>query len=371
MLETKKGKMVAPLSRKEEVELLHLQSRMKSIKEKSKITIFIEKDNDSSSDSSSDGESTETFSRAALLKAKPMAKKPPRASVSAEVLGTFNKREDFKPIVVQKDEETKKRIKSRLGECFMFKNLEDKEMNIVVDAMKEIKFKDGETIIKQGDQGNELYVLESGECEWFKVFSGDEIEKKLRDYVPGEAFGELALLYNAPRAATIRASDECTLFALDRQTFNNIVKDVSRKNRKIYEEFLESVELLSWMDHYERVSLSDAVRKVKFQKGDYIIREGDPGDAFYFVMEGKAVAQKEIDGVVKNIMDYKTGDYFGERALITNEPRAASIVATSDETVLAKLELRSFKRLLGPVEKILKRNLLSKYVVLENMQSSM
>lgn len=192
MLETKKGKMVAPLTRKEEVELLHLQSRWKSIKdgkgqrsltqklpqpivitvdkvkdekEESKISTFGDKDDDSDSDSSSGGESTETFSRAALLKIKPVAKKPPRASVSAEVLGLFNKREDFKPIVVQKDEETKKRIKSRLAECFMFKNLEDKEMNIVVDAMKEIKYKDGDTIIKQGDQGNELYVLESGECE--------------------------------------------------------------------------------------------------------------------------------------------------------------------------------------------------------------
>jgi cAMP-dependent protein kinase regulator len=183
------------------------------------------------------------------------------------------------------------------------------------------------------------------------------MEKKLRDYVPGEAFGELALLYNAPRAATIRAVDECTLFELDRQTFNNIVKDVSRQNRKKYEEFLKSVQLLSSMDYYERVSLCDAVRKVKFDMDDYIIKEGEEGDAFYFVIAGTAVAQKEIDGVVKNIKDYTTGDYFGERALLTNEPRAASIIATSEETVLAKLELRSFKRLLGPVENILKRNM--------------
>jgi cAMP-dependent protein kinase regulator len=183
------------------------------------------------------------------------------------------------------------------------------------------------------------------------------MEKKLRDYVPGEAFGELALLYNAPRAASIRAVDECTLFELDRQTFNNIVKDVSRQNRKKYEEFLKSVQLLSSMDYYERVSLCDAVRRVKFNIDDYIIKEGEEGDAFYFVIAGTAVAQKEIDGEVKNIKDYSTGDYFGERALLTNEPRAASIIATSEETVLAKLELRSFKRLLGPVENILKRNM--------------
>lgn len=311
-------------------------------------------DSDSSSDSDSD---TETFSRAAMLKVKPMAKQPPRSSVSAEVVGLFNRRDQFKPPVIPKDAETKERITRRLKDSFMFKKLEDKDIEIVVNAMKEVKFSEGSTIIKQGDEGHELYVLEQGECECYKLFPGDEVEKKLRDYVPGEAFGELALLYNAPRAATIKASEDSVLFALDRQTFNNIVKDVSRKNRETYEEFLKSVDLLSSMDYYERVQLSDAVHKVRFNKGDYIIKEGDPGDAFYFVTEGTAVAQKEIEGEIKNVMDYKSGDYFGERALLTNEPRAASIVCTSDEVIVAKLENRSFKRLLGPVENILKRNM--------------
>lgn len=47
----------------------------------------------------------------------------------------------------------------------------------------------------------------------------------MKTYVPGEAFGELALLYNAPRAASIIAKTDAVLFSLDRQTFNNIVKD--------------------------------------------------------------------------------------------------------------------------------------------------
>lgn len=370
VLEAKNGNEIPPLSRKEEVELKHLQARWKSIKENRDaavpaIKIEVEEEKKvvkkapvvDDSDSSSDSEDTETFSRAALLKARPVATKPPRISVSAEVVGLFNRREEFKPIVIPKDEATKTRVKKRLKESFMFKNLEEKDMDIVVDAMKEVHFKEGQTIIKQGDDGNELYVLESGECECYKLFPGDEIEKKLRDYQPGEAFGELALLYNAPRAATIRASEDSTLFALDRQTFNNIVKNASKKNRDTYEEFLKSVELLSSMDYYERVSLSDALKKVSFKKGDYIIKEGEMGDCFYFVINGEAVAQKEIDGQIKDLLPYKAGDYFGERALLNNEPRAVSIVCTSDEISLAKLEFRSFKRLLGPVEDILMRNM--------------
>jgi cAMP-dependent protein kinase regulator len=74
----------------------------------------------------------------------------------------------------------------------------------------------------------------------------------LKKYEPGEAFGELALLYNAPRAATITSDGDSVLFALDRQTFNHIVKDAAIRKREKYETFLKGVELLKSMDDYER-----------------------------------------------------------------------------------------------------------------------
>jgi cAMP-dependent protein kinase regulator len=61
----------------------------------------------------------------------------------------------------------------------------------------------------------------------FKKFSADEQPKYLKTYEPGEAFGELALLYNAPRAATITAKTDALLWELDRNTFNHIVKDAA------------------------------------------------------------------------------------------------------------------------------------------------
>ena len=63
----------------------------------------------------------------------------------------------------------------------------------------------------------------------------------VKKYTAGDVFGELALLYNAPRAASINADTECTLFALDRNTFNHIVKDSAQKKRTTYEEFLSTV----------------------------------------------------------------------------------------------------------------------------------
>jgi cAMP-dependent protein kinase regulator len=87
----------------------------------------------------------------------------------------------------------------------------------------------------------------------------------LKTYEPGEAFGELALLYNAPRAATIKAKVDCQLWVLDRNTFNHIVKDASMRKREKYEDFLKSVKLLQNMDHYERSKLADAIKEETYQ----------------------------------------------------------------------------------------------------------
>ena len=72
-----------------------------------------------------------------------------------------------------------------------------------------------------------MYVLESGSLECTKVFKKGDPPTKLKVYVPGEGFGELALLYNAPRAATITATEASVVWKLDRGTFNHIVKDAA------------------------------------------------------------------------------------------------------------------------------------------------
>lgn len=181
----------------------------------------------------------------------------------------------------------------------------------------------------------------------------------MKEYHAGEAFGELALLYNAPRAATIVAKTEAELWQLDRQTFNHIVKEAAAKKREKYEEFLKDVKILSNMDEYERAKLADAFKEEWYSVDDIVIREGDSnGDTFYLVMSGEAVATKTMEKGKPPVEVYKyaVGDYFGERALIKNEPRAANIVAVSKLQLVA-LDRQSFKRLLGPIEEILKRNI--------------
>lgn len=165
------------------------------------------------------------------------------------------------------------RIRSRLLQSFMFMGLDDGDMEVVIDAMDEKKAKAGTNIIVEGENGGELYVVEEGQLDCFKKFPDAPEPKFLKTYVPGDAFGELALLYNAPRAATIKAKTDCHLWVLDRNTFNFIVKDAASRKREKYEEFLKSVSILSSMDLYERAKLSDAIKEEKFEPNDYVIRE--------------------------------------------------------------------------------------------------
>ena len=112
-----------------------------------------------------------------------------RAAVSAEVYGEYNKKEDFTPTVIPKTEEVKLRILSRLKQSFMFANLDDKQTDIVIDAMEEKKYEQQDVVIRQGEDGDCLYVVDEGELNCYRKFAGSDEDKFLKTYVPGEAFG--------------------------------------------------------------------------------------------------------------------------------------------------------------------------------------
>ncbi|CAE7394747.1 pkaR [Symbiodinium necroappetens] len=249
-----------------------------------------------------------------------------RTSVSAEAYGEWNAKKAFVPPVHIKSDEQKERLKGCLVKSFLFSNLDTNDLNIVIGAMTEVQEKTGTRVINQGDNGDFLFVIESGvlDCSIKKGEDGEETVVKKCE--PGDVFGELALLYNCPRAASVDAKEDCVLWKLDRDTFNHIVKEAAEKKRQRYDAFLSKVPLLSSMDAYERSQLADALKVETFEQGQKVITEGEEGNKFYIIEDGLCVATK---GEVE-VMSYAAGDYFGELALINNKPRAATVVAKGD-----------------------------------------
>ena len=316
-----------------------------------------DKEMEVSSDSDSELDEEEQKRIDEEMRKRQQKKKGMRTSVSAEVYGVHNVKKPYVPRVIPKTNEQKERIKDKCMQSFIFNSLDDKELKTVIDSFEEKKYSAGQNVITQGEEGDVLYLVDSGELDCEKVFKAGDKPTFLKTYKPGESFGELALLYNAPRAATIRAKTNATCWALDRECFNNIVKDAAIKKREKYENTLKKVEILKSIDPYELGQICDALKTQNFVKGDIIIKQGDNGDVFYILDEGKAHAEKVFEDGKKpqKVKDYGSGGFFGELALLKNEPRAASIVADTNCRCLS-LDRMAFKRLLGPLEKILQRN---------------
>ena len=193
----------------------------------------------------------------------------------------------------------------------------------------------------------------------YEVYVSKENEEamKIGEYNHSGSFGELALMYNQPRSATIRATSDGILWVMGRQTFRRLVLKHAFRKRRLYEKFLEHLDILQSLTDYERSNVADAIIPIDYYQHDMIIKQGDQGDRMFFIEEG-------LCDIYMNDKFHKRlhkGDYFGELALLNHEPRSATVIAASPKVRLASLEVQSFERLLGPCMDLMHRNT-SKYI---------
>ena len=284
-----------------------------------------------------------------------------RTSVSAESLAPSSADDaHWKAPTYPKTEQQESRLRSAVAHNFLFSHLDDEQTDQVLAALQERKLPAKDMrIIVQGDAGDYFYIVESGNFDIYVSKAGhvepgpDGMGAKVASSGPGTSFGELALMYNAPRAATVVSTEPSIVWQLDRITFRRILMDSAFQRRRMYESFLEEVPLFSTLTAYERSKIADALDTHKYPAGSAIIREGDVGDKFYSLESGDAEAFKR--GEEKPLKTYGKGDYFGELALLEDKPRAASVISKS-EVKVATLGKDGFQRLLGPVEGIMRRD---------------
>jgi len=270
-----------------------------------------------------------------------------RTSVSAEAYGTWNQKKAFDPPKIPKTDDQKARLIVTLSKSFMFSELDKEDMDTIILAMKECPFTAGTKVIEEGENGDYLFVIERGTLECLKIIDGQN--RVVKTCSEGDVFGELALLYNCPRAANVVAKNACVCWQLDRDTFNHIVKEAAMKRRERYDKFLQSVTLLCTIDAYERSQIADALVPETFTINQTVVKQDDPGNKFYIVESGTLYALKNDE----RVREYKTGDYFGAHALLKKQPRAASIIVSSETARVLSMSRQSFSKMLGPLRDVL------------------
>jgi len=254
--------------------------------------------------------------------------------------------------MVEKSADVKQKIVDILNKQVLFKYMEKSQLDTLAGAMEMKAFSAGDVIIQEGDpNGDYFYVIESGNVDAIKG------ETTVYTYEGTGAFGELAIMYNAPRAATCKAATDVQLWALERKAFKTIIMASTIQKREKYVEFLKQVELLSKLTDFETNTIADAMAEETFEDGAFICKEGDKGDTFYIVKEGTAVCSKTINGEDKEVARLSSGKFFGEIALLTSKPRQASVKAAGGALTVLSLDRATFTRVMGPLDDILSRSM--------------
>jgi cAMP-dependent protein kinase regulator len=281
-----------------------------------------------------------------------------RFSVSSESLDPAKLKDQISKIsIVPKDQETMTRLYQLVSKSPMLRRLLDpEERTLIAKAFAGPLLRSaGEDIITQGDIGEVFYLLESGNVDVF--VKRDGVESKVHTYHDGDAFGQLALMYNAPRAATCRSVTDVKLWTLDRTSFKVIIAGAALRKREMHLAFLNQVQILQSLTEYEKMMLADSLLEEKYGDGTAICQEGQYGNDFYIILEGRANAyQKGKDEKEKLVMSYTVGEYFGEIALLTSKPRQATVRAEGEVKVLV-IDRPTFNRVFGSMEDVLKRNI--------------
>ena len=311
-----------------------------------------------------------------------------RISVSAESVDPAKLMAQRANVVsVEKTPDVAARLMAVVSKSPMLRTLDADQKEMIIKAFTGPVVKQpGDDIIVQGDIGDVFYLLEDGNVDvYIRRGGGDEI--KVHTYKPGDGFGELAIMYNAPRAATCRAQTEAKLWALDRNSFRVIVVAAAMIRRETYQGFLAKVPILQTLTEMEIMTLADSLAEEKYEDGHVICKQGDEGEYFYIIKEvrlagilrirpfsvshpsrfllpcawlvqGAAVCtQVDADGNDKVVAKLTSGNYFGEIALLTTKPRQATVKAAEGQLCVLAIDRATFIRVFGNLDELMKRNM--------------
>ncbi|CAM9116929.1 unnamed protein product [Ectocarpus sp. 12 AP-2014] len=267
--------------------------------------------------------------------------------------------------VVPKSAEERACILQAIKTNFLFEHTTDKQNKVLVDAMRKRKVKAGEWVIRQGDKGDCFFIIDKGTFEvrvnpnpgtTGVITDEKDAGQTVHVYEPTDTskpcFGHLALMYSKPRSASVFAKTNGSLWELDRPVFQHVLL---KKSRRDVAHTLRQVGVLQTLTLLQVHQLCDVLTEVGYEAGQTIITQGEVGDTFFILKEGRALVTQnggKSGREVKRLRHMEEYSFFGERALLTREPRSANVIAETKVRCLV-LSQQAFEKQLGPLSALI------------------
>jgi cGMP-dependent protein kinase len=140
----------------------------------------------------------------------------------------------------------------------------------------------GAYVFRQNDQASCFFIIHEGEVT-VEINKQDKQDKKILK--KKACFGDLALMYNATRSASIFANQTTRFWAIDRRTFKKVVEEVATNKFKENREFIEKVPFFDSMTEGQKDAVTMVLLTQIFKKGQTIINEGDQAASYYIIKD--------------------------------------------------------------------------------------
>ncbi|XP_016090779.1 cGMP-dependent protein kinase 1 [Sinocyclocheilus grahami] len=246
------------------------------------------------------------------------------------------------PVSHSKSQESQRLIESALAENECMKYLDRDQMRCLVDSAYPMTLKQGVSVVQEGDNGTQAYIVEEGKLE------ASRASQRLHIIEPGMMFEELALIHNHTCSTTVTALVSSRLWVMEGQVFQKIMQrnGLAAITQSLH--ILRSVALLCVFPEDVLVKVSDALEESHYSDGDYIIQNGNPGDKLYILSKGQVkVFEKHSASEESMMVSVLTrGDCFGERG---DDVRSMSALAAGDVTCLV-IDREVFKKVTGGLD---------------------
>nr|CCA19237.1 cGMPdependent protein kinase putative [Albugo laibachii Nc14] len=243
---------------------------------------------------------------------------------------------------------------------WLFRHLTQRQRADIYAVMERIEVVKHQVVIQQGDAGDRFYIVESGQYQ--VSVQNDKAASVVHTYTESmeqearhASFGELALMHDAPRTSSVSALSPGVLWAIDCRAFRRVF---IKAPTPVLIQTLQNVDILKTVSYAQLECLANNLTEVTFQDGEYIIRQGDIGNTFYVIKEGiVSCTIVEVDAITRKkesrqVLRLKENQYFGERALLKEAPRAANVISVG-RTKLLRIARREFEQILGSLQEMI------------------